>query len=396
MTALPFDPDSVAREHGEEPPPDAPIVSAAPRNGVAAERKGRLPFRTAPEFAASAPSAPPWLLVGYVARGAITEVVGKVKAAGKTTLILAICRAIVGGESFAGRDTTRSGVVYLTEQPAVSFREALLRAGLLDTPNLTVLAWHDAVAVEWAEVVRQAVAECEARGAGLLIVDTLPQWAGIRGDGENSAGEALEAIAPLQSAAGNHQLAVVVVRHSRKSGGDVGDDGRGSSAFAGAVDVVLSLRRPEGNGDGSIRVLHGLSRFTETPDSLALQLTADGYVALGSEAALAIEVAKRQVLEVAPGSEEHALDATELLDAAKVRRTSGQEAIAALVDLGALRRSGEGKRGSPFRYWAPGTGEKVSAAAESLGRQKENGPAHDPMLAAARQVFSSTTAEMPL
>jgi hypothetical protein len=96
---------------------------------------------------------------------------------------------------------------------------------------------------------------------------TLPQWAGIHGDGENSAGEALAAMAPLQEAASQHHLAVVIARHERKSGGDVGNSGRGSSAFAGAVDIVLSLRRPEGNTRPTLRVIHALSRFDETPDS---------------------------------------------------------------------------------------------------------------------------------
>ncbi|MDQ2912577.1 MAG: AAA family ATPase [Chloroflexota bacterium] len=366
-------------------------ASAAPRNGVAAERNRPLAFRSAPEFAARTPESPPWLLTGYIARGAIAELVGKVKAAGKTTLVLAMCRAIVRGEDFAGRRTERAGVVFLTEQPDASFREALARADLLDAESFTVLSWHDSIGVPWPEVVAQAVAACKARDAGLLVTDTLPQWAGIRGDGENNAGEALEAIAPLQEAAGIHRLAVVVLRHSRKSGGDVGDDGRGSSAFAGAVDVVLSLRRPEGNTEPNVRILHGLSRFADTPESLALQLTPDGYVALGSEVALAFEVAKRQVLEVAPRIAEHALTSDELLDAAKVRRTSGQEAVAALLKLGQLVRTGEGKRGSPYRYYALSTPEMLHAATTSLGRHKETGDDGRPSEPGARDRFPSET-----
>ncbi|MBI4345922.1 MAG: AAA family ATPase [Elusimicrobia bacterium] len=351
-------------------------ASAALRDEVPAERIRRLAFRSAPEFAATTPEAPPWVLNGYIARNAIAEIGGKIKIAGKTTLALAMSRAIVSGDPFAGRQTERTGILYLTEQPAASFREALERGGLLDEERFTVLSWHDAIGVKWSSVVAQAVEECKVREAGVLFVDTLSQWAGIRGDGENSAGEALEALAPLQEAAGRHGLAVVVLRHSRKAGGDVGDDTRGSSAFAGAVDIVLSLRRADGNAEPNIRVLHGLSRFADTPESLALRLTAEeGYVALGTEAALAVEIARRQLLEAAPRTTEHAMTADELIDAAKVRRTSGQEALGALLDLGQLVRTGRGKKGDPYRYHAP---EIHSAGTSHTGRQNESGDGERP------------------
>src|SRR5207248_10383132 len=112
---------------------------------------------------------------------------------------------------------------------------------------------------------------------------------GLRGDAENHAGAAQEAIEPLQAAAALRDLAIVVVRHERKGGGDVGDAARGSSAFGGAVDVVVSIRRVDGNDAGRSRVLHSLSRFDETPDRLVIEWTEDGYQALGSEEAVAAE-----------------------------------------------------------------------------------------------------------
>ena len=123
--------------------------------------------------------------------------------------------------------------------------------------------------------------------AGLLVVDTLSTWARLGGDDENSSGKAAEAMAPLQLAAATG-IAVLVLRHDRKSGGDVGDSARGSSAFGGAVDIILALRRGEGNSRPTIRALHGLSRFDETPATLMIELTDSGYVALGSQTAVAV------------------------------------------------------------------------------------------------------------
>ena len=47
---------------------------------------------------------------------------------------------------------------------------------------------------------------------------------------------------PLQLAAADG-LGVVVGRHERKSGGDIGDSARGSSAFGGAVDTIITISR---------------------------------------------------------------------------------------------------------------------------------------------------------
>jgi len=183
----------------------------------------------------------------------------------------------------------------------------------------------------------------------MLIVDTLGAWAGLRGDSENSSGDALAAIEPLQAAVAEG-LSVVLVRHERKGGGDVGESGRGSSAFAGAVDVVLALRRGEGNSRKTVRVIHALSRYDETPETLVIELTDAGYVALGDEAAVAVSEARTAVRDALSGSE-NPLTAAELLTALSDHsRTTVQRALAEEVSEGGIVKSGAGKRGDPYRY----------------------------------------------
>ena len=57
-------------------------------------QKESLPFQTARELAAEAPAEVDWIARPWVAAGAVTELTGKVKAAGKTTWALALCRAV--------------------------------------------------------------------------------------------------------------------------------------------------------------------------------------------------------------------------------------------------------------------------------------------------------------
>ena len=103
------------------------------------------------------------------------------------------------GADFLGVATRKGPVVYLTEQSSPTFREALRRANLLERDDFYVLFWADTRGVQWAAVVQAAVDKCKEVGAELLVVDTLPQFAGIAGDGENSAGAAMEAMRPLHA-----------------------------------------------------------------------------------------------------------------------------------------------------------------------------------------------------
>jgi hypothetical protein len=201
---------------------------------------------------------------GDVATGCLTDLAGPAKAAGKTTLTLAMIRAVVDGGEFLDRRTARSPVAFLTEQSRGTFRPALSRAHLTERDDLSILYAHKAATLSWPQVVAAAVEECLRIGAQLLVVDTLPALSRLRGDSENSAGEALRVLEPLQQAAGEHEISVLYTRHERKGGGPVGEAARGSSAFAGGADVLLSLRHPEGRYNHGVRHLQSLSRFEET------------------------------------------------------------------------------------------------------------------------------------
>lgn len=308
-----------------------------------------LHFRSGAEIAMTTNERIEWIVPGFVTRGGITELGAKVKA-GKTTLILKLVRAAADGLDFLGKPTLKTPTVYLTEQPIVSFRQAMERAGLLGRDDFRVLLHGGTRGTPWAEVAAAAVEECKRVGAFLLVVDTLPQFAGLRGDSENNSGDALAAMEPLLRAAAD-DIGVILSRHERKSGGDVGDSGRGSSAFAGAVDVVLSLRKPAGNSKNTKRVLQALSRFSETPPELLIELTESGYVALGEPQDAALREAKESILAVAPNLESEATDLKELMENTEVPRVTAQRAVKELTDEGVLSKVGEGKRGSPFRYF---------------------------------------------
>jgi len=314
-------------------------------------QKRILAFLSGAGLAASTAPSVEWILPGFIAAGAITELGARVKA-GKTTMVLGMVRAVLDGLDFLGMPTLKTPCVYLSEQPLVSFREAMKRAGLLGREDFLLLP-HGAVrGMPWPEVAGMAVAKCKETGARLLIVDTLPQFAGLVGDAENNAGDALASMQPLQRAA-DEGIGVEIIRHERKSGGEVGDSSRGSSAFAGAVDVVVSLRRPEGNGRKTMRLLQALSRFEETPAQLSIELVDGVYVSHGDPHEASVKEARESILATAPKGEPEAVTLKELAEGSKVARATAQRAVEELYAEKMLNRIGEGKKGNPFRYFVP-------------------------------------------
>lgn len=312
--------------------------------------KPLLPYRTPLEIATSTPEQPDWLVRGYVARQAITEVDGAIKRAGKTTWTTHLVRSVLHGEPFMGAETVESNVIYITEQSAGSFREALRRADLLDRGDELRLIFRRDIRMPWEELIAQVAVDAKSDGYGLVVVDTLAKLAGIRE--ENDAGTAAAAMAPLQDAA-HDGLAVIVNRHERKGSGEVGEAARGSSAFGGDVDIILSLRRPEGNQRPTLRELHSLSRYDETPDRVVIDLTDEGYVMLGDVDSVAIGEAVRIVsdhLGQRFGWNESSMTRDELVDATELSRTTLSRALNQMEREDRLEVSGLGRKNNPRRY----------------------------------------------
>ena len=299
----------------------------------------RASFRSGKDLADAAERVD-WVVRGFLARGAITELTGQAKRAGKTTLLCFIVACILDGLPCLGDIAQRGPVVYLTEQPDASFCDVARRLGLLGREDFRFLSYWDVKGQRWPSIADLALREAERIGSGVVIVDTLAQFAGIKGDGENNSGDALTALEPLQVMA-HRGLAVLVSRHARKSGGEVGEDGRGSSAFTGGADVVLSLKRPEGNHRQTMRVLEGLSRFQETPSRVVIEKVSfqspdpeidvwkERFVVLGDSDAVAHDEAREALERHLPTTEDAALPMSVLLSATGISHATLYRALKA-------------------------------------------------------------------
>lgn len=241
----------------------------------------------------------------------------------------------------------RTKVCYVTEQTPATFREALDRAGLLGRGDeLRIVFRRDVAHLAWPDLVRTIAEDALRDGYGLLVIDTLAKLAGIVN--ENDSGECAAAMVPLQNAA-HDGLAIIVCRHDRKSGGEVGESGRGSSAISGDVDVILQLRRPEGNQPSSRRVIEALSRYDETPEKVVIELTPDGYILLGDAEAVSLADALRIVSGLIGGGMtgmESGWTLDELAAEGEIPRVNVRRAMRELESRGEVIATGRGVKGN--------------------------------------------------
>jgi Bifunctional DNA primase/polymerase, N-terminal/AAA domain len=349
----------IAARAWEANPPNAhPSRKAVPGSRGGVEQRNsisELRFWTAADLSGRELEETKWYCHGILGPGLLTELDGWAKLSGKTTFALAMIRAILDGEPFIGLETASTPVVYLTEQTWQSLVPNLDKAGLLQSTDLRLLFYPEARGVAWNDVVERAGKEALDRGAGIIVVDTLAQWTGLRGESENASGVAYQALEALQGLA-SEGLAVLILRHDRKSGGEVSLSARGSSAYAAAMDVILHLTpNPTEGASPRQRVLEGTGRFADdTPGSVIVELGTDvplTYVNLGEPQEVEDRNDYGVVIDALPRLRDRALTSKEVCDVVGVRRESVLKVLHESFANGTIERDGTGKRGDAYRYW---------------------------------------------
>ena len=310
--------------------------------------KELLPVKSLREVVAEAEETPDFIVKDLLKRGELTDLSGLAKYSGKTTLVMHALKAVRTADVFLGEPSRQARVLYLTEQ-GNNFKEAIANAGLdLDDDGFVIVQHRDVRGEEWEMLIEKAVKLCEKDGRDILVVDTFAAFTKLVGSEENNAGDIRKLMEPLKKAAQIHDLAVLVIRHAGKDG-----KGRGSSQFEAEVDIVATLKRPEGNHANTVRQLETIGRYGAT--KLNIELTEEGYVPLGSDNKVAFTQAVKIVKGILPGRIENAITEDALAEKARGEVSKGTliRALRWLVDQQTVVREGSGKKGSPYTYWLP-------------------------------------------
>ena len=312
-------------------------------------RANTLRFLTVRELRAQTPREPTWIWNGYLAAGTLALLAGKPKA-GKSTLAMALSDALASGATtFLGREVRPGAVVYVSEEGAGTLLHKLPEDGAGLHLLTRDAAWPKP---DWPELVRAAVEHGKKVGSRLLVVDTAAYWTALPAEREKDAGAVQGVMFPLVRAT-REGLAVLLVHHSRKAGGEDGDAIRGSGAWAGSVDTILELERPAENAPPTQRLLLGLGRYPQTPacalidhDPQTGSWTVTGH-AEDRRGARAATMRSSVLSALADGQER---TRPELEEATGTAWRDLLDAINALVTGKLIDRLGEGRKGSPYTY----------------------------------------------
>jgi predicted ATP-dependent serine protease len=294
----------------------------------------------APEFIAEGDDeAVDYLFEGYLRAGGLALLAGKPKE-GKTTFAYELAWHQAKGETFLGRSMKQGGVLILAlEEHPRDVRLRLQALGATIPTNLYIHCGFLDPAPTTLEALKQFIATNQI---ALVVVDTLAAlW---RIADENDAAAITKAVKPLLALARESGACVFLIHHARKAEGSYGDEIRGSGALFALADIGLILKRHEVYNQ---RILHGVSRYPDTPAVLAIELRETGYVALGDPSTLGKQA--RYTKLVAALSDELE-DAETIIKRAGVSLREGYRLMPSIVEAEEAYREGKGRKGDPYRY----------------------------------------------
>lgn len=323
---------------------------SAPAVGISTPEEARRTsypkFVLARELLASLPPDPEGTWGSYLVPGNVTILAGKPKA-GKSTLAMALAGAIgSNADSFLGQRVNGGPVLYVAEEASSTLAHKLPGG---DVHLLTRdLAWP---APSWEELIELTRREAQRVKAVAVFIDTLAHWAGLGHEREKDAGAAQATMRPLLGLA-RDGLAVGLVHHARKGGGEDGEGLRGSGALAGAADVILELERV--GTSPRQRALLALSRYPSTPGALVIDHNpADdtwSVVGEGVERGDSRSIADRQAILAALGRSNEPLTRADLEAAVGTPERQWHAILDMLEHEGLIQRTGAGKKGDPYRF----------------------------------------------
>ncbi|MEI8015206.1 MAG: AAA family ATPase [Nitrospira sp.] len=280
-----------------------------------------------------------WLVHGYLAPRRLTAKAGPPKI-GKTTAAYEAIVHVARGLPCLGRKVRQVKVLVLAvEEHSDDVIRRFQKQGVEGLEGqIKVVTGPLEFSVN---VLRDIVEYVAAHDIGLVVVDTLPAWWHL--ENENDASEVLRSGRMLLNAIRQTKAAWLCLVHTRKSGGEGGDEIRGSSALLGLVDIAISMKRRP--GDPQERVLESVSRFSQTPKELVIRYGKNGYEAMGSPAQVSVQEKTEQVLAV--------LDQTPRTIHEIVESTGlSKQDVSRAIDILGMQvvREGSGHKGAPFTY----------------------------------------------
>ncbi len=235
----------------------------------------------------------------------VSLLVGRPKM-GKSWLAFGLAIAVAsGGYALGKKPVERGEVLYL----ALEDNDRRLQRRLRKMLNGNQVPAGLTLATDWPRLDEGGVEDLDGWLKGhpecrLVILDTLKAIRSRRGGNRNAYDVDYESVEPLVKLAGKHNVAVLVVHHTRKlAAADPWDEINSSTGLTGGVDGALMLRGDRGEQDATLYVD---GRDIEEQGELALKWDPEraSWTLLGDAGRYRISEEKRRIIELLEGTDE--------------------------------------------------------------------------------------------
>ena len=301
-------------------------------------KRPKLPAQSLAAWRAMPEQKMNWLVEDLLPADGLSLLTADPKA-GKSTLARCLSTCVATGQPWLGIQTRQGEVLHLA----------------LEERGHTVLTHFDALkapdhcidvqigqAPEVGQQVRMLYDYIEERCPTLVVVDTLCKLRPI--SNLKDYAECSAAMAPLIEMSRRFECHIMLLHHSRKSGGEYGSDASGSAAIAGAVDVHLTLSRHGERG----RILSGHGRDDVFLEKTNLTVEGPWLTLAESQAQKRKAEIDRLVLDYLSTVGESSQRT--ICENLRGRRADVILSIKRLALSREIYQSGSGGKGDPFRY----------------------------------------------
>ena len=176
----------------------------------------------------------------------VTQLTGIWKG-GKSTFLAHYFRAAVEGDEFI-TTVAKHKILLVTEENEMDLVMRRHEVGLED--NLQIMFWDRAKPdlPNWVSLLKHIGRYVRENGIEVVVFDSWMSLSPVRD--ENVASECEDALNPVRTLASQLEVAVMLVHHPRKSGGDLNVASRGTGQFQAGVSINVSFTR---EGDAQSR-----------------------------------------------------------------------------------------------------------------------------------------------
>lgn len=314
------------------------------------------PFKWMSELTMTADDAK-WIWKGYLPRGGIT-LFSAIWKSGKSTLLSHLLKSLDGSVSqFLGLDVVPARVLYVSEEDEKIWADRRDKMLIRDHVGMWCRPFRIRPTMqEWRDHIGQIGDQVAKHQFDLVVYDTLSKMWPVRE--ENDAGQVEESLMPLWNIS-NKGTSILLVHHTRKSGGEQFVGARGSGGLPAFCELLMEFKRASDNTKDTKRIIHAVGRFNDIPAKLACELVNGRYVGLGDpddeeekQAAKQSELATKIIAVLTNAPDWMTFDQLnfELKLGKGTRKADTIKELNGLIDGGEIEREGEGRKDDCYRF----------------------------------------------